>query len=76
MGSLGADISKYFEYVKDTDVIDSWTFKLMGLYTPAWLILSSVLVGTRQVFGEPIRCDAGLFHASVSILNMLKTRMS
>ena len=42
-----------------TPVIDSWTFKVYYQLTTSYFVLSSVLVCARQLFGEPVACDAG-----------------
>ena len=44
---------------KKTIVIDSWEFKTSSQFTPALLVLGSMIVTTRQFFGEPIQCDSG-----------------
>ena len=44
---------------KKTIVIDSWEFKTSSQFTPALLVLGSMMVTTRQFFGEPIKCDSG-----------------
>ena len=42
---------------KRSIVIDSWEFKTSSQFTPALLVLASMIVTARQFFGQPIRCD-------------------
>ena len=42
---------------KKSIVIDSWEFKTSSQFTPALLVLASMIVTARQFFGQPIRCD-------------------
>ncbi len=39
--------------------IDSLTFQLYNKVTTGLFLLTSVVATSRQVFGEPIKCDAG-----------------
>ena len=39
--------------------VDNWTFKMYYKVTIVVVILSSVMVTSRQFFGHPIYCDAG-----------------
>ena len=40
-------------------VIDSSEFKISSQFTPGLLVLGSMIVTTRQFFGQPIKCDSG-----------------
>ena len=40
-------------------VIDSWVFQMFNTVTSPAMVLASVIVSSRQFFGEPIKCDPG-----------------
>ncbi len=40
--------------------VDNWTFKLFYKFSVILLISCSVLVASKQFFGGPISCDAGM----------------
>jgi len=61
--SLGGLSKGYFEI--NTVSIDNWVFKLFYKVTTTILVFSSILVTSRQFFGEPIQCDAGASSGSV-----------
>jgi hypothetical protein len=60
----------WFGEAKKTVCIDSWTFKLFNKVTSGLLVLGSVIVTSRQFFGEPIRCDAGAVRLTERMLGM------
>ena len=39
--------------------IHSWIFTLFNTYTSSFCTMASLIVTSRQFFGEPILCDAG-----------------
>ena len=43
----------------NTITVDNCTFKLFYKWTVTLLVACSVLVGSKQLFGGPITCDAG-----------------
>jgi hypothetical protein len=44
----------------NTVTVDNWTFKLFYKWTVTLLVACSVLVASKQFFGGPITCDAGM----------------
>ena len=44
----------------NTITVDNWTFKLFYKWTVTLLVACSVLVASKQFFGGPITCDAGM----------------
>ena len=53
-------------------VIDSWEFKTSSQFTPALLVLASMIVTARQFFGQPIRCDPNVSKFMKSIFELNK----
>ena len=57
---------------KRSIVIDSWEFKTSSQFTPALLVLASMIVTARQFFGQPIRCDPNVSKLMKSIFELNK----
>ena len=51
--------SLFFKTNERKLVIDSWAFQMFNTITSPLMVLSSVIVSSRQFFGEPIKCDPG-----------------
>ena len=55
---------------KQSIVIDSWEFKTSSQFTPALLVLGSMIVTARQFFGQPIRCDPNVSTSlTINVIN-------
>lgn len=48
--------------------VDNWTFKLFYKFSVILLISCSVLVASKQFFGGPITCDAGMVKYQTNLL--------
>ena len=57
LGVAAKTSKSYFEVNQVS--IDNWTFKFFYKATVLLVVLCSVVVTSRQFFGEPISCDAG-----------------
>ena len=51
--------SLWFSSDHKSAIIDSWSFKAFNTVSSSIFVLCSIIVSSRQFFGEPLRCDAG-----------------
>ena len=66
LGVAAKTSKSYFEVNQVS--IDNWTFKFFYKATVLLVVLCSVVVTSRQFFGEPISCDAGqVSHKKITV---------